>query len=150
MSNNSNLHKAKKAKNDEFFTQLSDIENELIHYREHFSDKVVYCNCDDPTQSNFVKYFQINFDKLNLKKLIATGYRKDGRGLKLVYDSNCKDANVQELEGDGDFRSEEARGRKRGDAGRSPSRESGAVLPGARTAKVKFWIDNGQLKFKRL
>ena len=107
MSNNSNLHRAKKAKNDEFYTLLSYIENELRHYRDHFKDKVVYCNCDDPTQSNFVKYFQINFDKLNLKKLIATGYRKDSRGVKLVYDSNRKDANVEELEGDGDFRSEE-------------------------------------------
>ena len=107
MSNNSNLHRAKKAKNDEFYTQLSDIENELIHYQEHFNDKIVYCNCDDPTQSNFVKYFQINFDKLNLKKLIATGYRKNCRGLKLIYDSNCKDANVEELEGNGDFMSDE-------------------------------------------
>ena len=107
MSNNSNLHKAKKAKNDEFYTQLSDIENELIYYQEHFNDKIVYCNCDDPTQSNFVKYFQINFDKLNLKKLIATGYKKNCRGLKLIYDSNCKDANVEQLDGDGDFRSEE-------------------------------------------
>ena len=62
MSNNSNLNRAKKAKNDEFYTQLSDIENELRHYRDHFKDKVVYCNCDDPRQSNFVKYFQINFD----------------------------------------------------------------------------------------
>ena len=106
MSNNSNLHRARKAKKDEFYTMLSDIENELIHYREHFNDKVVYCNCDDPTQSNFVKYFQINFDKLNLKKLIATGYKKNSRGLKLVYDSN-KDAEVEELEGNGDFRSEE-------------------------------------------
>ena len=107
MSNNSNLHRAKKAKNDEFFTMLSDIENELVHYREHFKDKVIYCNCDDPMRSNFVKYFQINFDKLNLKKLIATGYRKNCRGLKLVYDSNRKDANVEELERNGDFRSEE-------------------------------------------
>ena len=97
MSNNSNLHRAKKAKNDEFYTQLSDIENELIHYLEHFSGKVVYCNCDDPMRSNFVRYFQINFDKLGLKKLIATGYKKDGHGVKLVYDSNRKDANVEEL-----------------------------------------------------
>ena len=107
MSNNSNLHRAKKAKNDEFYTQLSDIENELIHYQEHFNGKIVYCNCDDPTQSNFVKYFQINFDKLNLKKLIATGYRKNCRGLKLLYDSSNKEANIELLEGDGDFRSEE-------------------------------------------
>ena len=49
MSNNSNLHRAKKARNDEFYTMLSDIENELRHYRDHFKDKVVYCNCDDPT-----------------------------------------------------------------------------------------------------
>ena len=107
MSNNSNLNRAKKARNDEFYTMLSDIENELMHYREHFKDKVVYCNCDDPTQSNFVKYFQVNFDTLGLKKLIATGYRKNCRGVKLVYDSSRKDAEVEELEGDGDFRSEE-------------------------------------------
>ena len=107
MSNNSNLHRAKKAKNDEFYTMLSDIENELSHYKDHFKDKVVYCNCDDPTQSNFVKYFQMNFEFLGLKKLIATGYRKNCRGLKLVYDSDNKDANVEELEGNGDFRSEE-------------------------------------------
>lgn len=94
MSNNSNLHRAKKARNDEFYSQLSDIENELKHYSEHFKDKVVYCNCDDPRYSNFVKYFQINFDVLGLKKLIATGYRKNGRGIKLVYDSSNKDANV--------------------------------------------------------
>ena len=94
MSNNSNLHKAKKARNDEFYTQLSDIENELRHYRDHFRDKVVYCNCDDARESNFVKYFQMNFDELGLKKLIATGYRKNSRGVKLVCDSEHKDANV--------------------------------------------------------
>ena len=97
MSNNSNLHEAKKVKDDEFYTQLSDIENELRHYSDHFKGKVVYCNCDDARQSNFVKYFQINFDALGLKKLIATGYRKNSRGIKLVYDSGNKDANVEEL-----------------------------------------------------
>ena len=107
MSDNRNLHRAKKAKNDEFFTQFSDIENELSHYKEHFKGKVVYCNCDDARQSNFVKYFQVNFDQLGLKKLIATGYKKDSRGIKLVYDSDHKDANVEELEGNGDFRSKE-------------------------------------------
>ena len=105
MSNNSNLNRAKKARNDEFFTQFSDIENELKHYKEHFNGKVVYCNCDDPRQSNFVKYFKINFDQLGLKKLIATGYKKDCRGIKLVLDSDNK--KIDELEGDGDFRSEE-------------------------------------------
>ena len=94
MSNNSNLHKAKKARNDEFYTQLSDIENELRHYRDHFKGKVVYCNCDDARESNFFKYFSMNFDGLGLKKLITTGYRKNGRGIKLVYDSENKDANV--------------------------------------------------------
>ena len=94
MSNNSNLHRAKKARNDEFYTMLSDIENELGHYKDHFKDKVVYCNCDDARQSNFVRYFQINFDELGLKKLIATGYRKNGRGIKLVLDSDNKAANV--------------------------------------------------------
>ena len=86
---------------------LSDIENELSHYKEHFKGKVVYCNCDDARESNFVKYFKINFDALGLKKLIATGYRKNSRGIKLVYDSEYKDANVEELEGNGDFRSPE-------------------------------------------
>ena len=74
MNKNSNLHKAKKKKNDEFYTQLSDIENELRHYKEHFRGKVVYCNCDDPYESNFFKYFAMNFNSLGLKKLIATGY----------------------------------------------------------------------------
>ena len=74
MNKNSNLHKAKEKKNDEFYTQLSDIENELRHYKQHFRGKVVYCNCDDPYESNFFKYFAMNFNSLGLKKLIATGY----------------------------------------------------------------------------
>lgn len=74
MSKNTNLHKAKKQKNDEFYTQLVDIENELRHYKDHFKDKVVYCNCDDPYESNFVKYFLLNFNYLGLKRLIATCY----------------------------------------------------------------------------
>ena len=57
MPNNSNLHRAKKARNDEFYTMLPDIKNELKHYSNQFNDKVVYCNCDDPRWSNFVKYF---------------------------------------------------------------------------------------------
>ena len=74
MSKNTNLHKAKKENNDEFYTQLVDIENELRHYKNHFKDKVVYCNCDDPYESNFVKYFLLNFNYLGLKRLIATCY----------------------------------------------------------------------------
>lgn len=71
---NSQLSAAKKAKNDEFYTQLTDIEKELVHYRDHFKGKVVLCNCDDPFESNFFKYFALNFNPLGLKKLIATCY----------------------------------------------------------------------------
>lgn len=71
---NKNLGDAKNAKKDEFYTQLVDIENELRHYKEHFKDKTVFCNCDDPYESNFVKYFAMNFNALGLKKLIATCY----------------------------------------------------------------------------
>lgn len=72
---NNNLHKAHKAKKDEFYTQLVDIEKELKHYKKQFRDKVVYCNCDDPFESNFFKYFASNFNALGLKQLIATSYK---------------------------------------------------------------------------
>lgn len=72
--NNSQLTKARKAKNDEFYTQLTDIEKELRYYRRHFEGKIVLCNCDDPFESNFFKYFVLNFNRLGLKKLIATCY----------------------------------------------------------------------------
>lgn len=65
----------KKFKQDEFYTQLVDIEKELRHYRDQFRDKVVYCNCDDPFESNFFKYFALNFNILGLKRLIATSYK---------------------------------------------------------------------------
>ncbi len=68
------LDKAKKNKADEFYTQMPDIEAELRHYKEHFRGKVVLCNCDDPYESNFFKYFAMNFNYLGLKKLIATSY----------------------------------------------------------------------------
>ena len=74
MSGNKSLHKAAAAKKDEFYTQLPDIENELRHYKSHFNGKVVFCNCDDPYESNFFKYFAMNFNSLGLKKLIATCY----------------------------------------------------------------------------
>ncbi len=74
MAKNANLSAAKTAKNDEFYTQLSDIENELRHYRAHFRGKTILCNCDDPFESNFFKYFVLNFNRLGLKKLIATCY----------------------------------------------------------------------------
>ena len=68
------LAQAKDAKQDEFYTQLTDIEKELRYYTEHFRDKVVFCNCDDPYESNFFKYFALNFNRLGLKRLIATCY----------------------------------------------------------------------------
>ena len=73
-SSNKNLRNANKAKKDEFYTQLSDIEKELKYYKNQFKNKVVYCNCDDPFESNFFKYFASNFDAWGLKKLITTSY----------------------------------------------------------------------------
>ena len=112
---NENLHEAKVAKNDEFYTRLQDIENELRHYRNHFKGKVVYCNCDDARESNFFKYFSLSFEFLGLKKLIATGYKENGKGVALVYEGDKngnrnvddEEINVTELNGNGDFRSEE-------------------------------------------
>lgn len=116
---NKNLHKASQAKKDEFYTQLDDIEKELKHYKDQFRGKVVFCNCDDPKESNFVKYFSMNFEHLGLKKLIATHY-KDANlftkelPYKLEYTGD-KDGNrlpdsgefMTEMISDGDFRSKE-------------------------------------------
>jgi len=115
MAKNSNLHKAKTAKQDEFYTQLSDIEKEMVHYKDFFRGKVVYCNCDDARESNFFKYFSLNFEHLGLKKLISTGYKADGRGVVLVYEGDKngnrrvddEEVKVTYLNGNGDFRSEE-------------------------------------------
>lgn len=74
MTGNKNLNSAKSARKDEFYTQLTDIEKEMRHYRKHFVDKVVFCNCDDPFESNFFKYFVLNFNRLKLKQLICTCY----------------------------------------------------------------------------
>ncbi len=114
-SNNSNLGNAKKEKNDEFYTQLSDIENELKHYKKHFKDKVVYCNCDDPEWSNFWIYFSRNFEHLGLKKLISTHYSKDKPSFKLEIQRDINSDNKinhldtikTELKQNGDFRSDE-------------------------------------------
>lgn len=87
---NQNLRKANKAKNDEFYTQLSDIEKELGHYKEHFKDKTVFCNCDDPEESNFWKYFELNFEYLWIKKLVSTHYEteKPSYKLEITWDRN--------------------------------------------------------------
>ena len=87
---NKTLNAAKAAKNDEFYTQLSDIENELRHYKEHFRGKTVLCNCDDPRVSNFFKYFALNFEHLGLKRLITTCYKNQDIDLFSQYE--CEQA----------------------------------------------------------
>lgn len=112
---NSNLKKAAKAKKDEFYTQLVDIERELGHYKDHFKGKVIFCNCDDPLESNFYFYFAQNFEFLGLKKLIATHFESEKKSYKLeiVADIN-KDGKIDKLDTiktplkqNGDFRSPE-------------------------------------------
>jgi hypothetical protein len=122
---NSNLKKAKSSKRDEFYTQLTDIEKELKHYKNHFNGKVILCNCDDPRTSNFFKYFSLNFEVLGLKKLITTCYKNQNPDLfsnqeseKAIYleyngdknNNNLPDDNettIYPLNSDGDFRSKE-------------------------------------------
>jgi hypothetical protein len=123
---NKNLQQAKSSKKDEFYTQLSDIERELKHYEEHFNEKVVYCNCDDPRVSNFFHYFSYNFEKLGLKRLITTCYKNQNRDLFSSNDSekaimleylgdkngnhvpDPEEIGIKKLNGDGDFRSNES------------------------------------------
>ena len=122
---NRSLHAAKATKQDEFYTQLSDIEKEVRHYKKHFKNKTVLCNCDDPKVSNFFHYFSHNFEKLKLKKLITTCYRncdvdlfsthKAEKGAYLEYNGDKNnnrvpdpdEIGIHKLKGDGDFRSEE-------------------------------------------
>jgi hypothetical protein len=105
MKANQNLTKAKAAKQDEFYTQLTDIEKELKHYTKHFKGKAVFCNCDDPKESNFWKYFEDNFEFLGLRSLVSTHYSLQGPSYKITKDS--KACVISSLEGNGDFRSEE-------------------------------------------
>lgn len=125
MAGNKNLNAAIKAKKDEFYTQLSDIEKELKHYKDAFRDKVVLCNCDDPRVSNFFHYFAYNFEQLGLKKLITTCYKnqdvdlftqnKSEHAVYLEYYGttngnsvpSAEEIGIKELKGDGDFRSKE-------------------------------------------
>ena len=82
---NSNLRGAQKAKKNEFFTCLADVEKEMWHYRDQFKGKRVYCDCDDPVTSAFVQYFKLHFEGLGLKSLQATGIsRKHGRGMEFI------------------------------------------------------------------
>ncbi len=125
IATNKNLKEAKRAKNDEFYTILSDIERELRHYKRRFKNKVVFCNCDDPRVSNFFHYFSYNFEKLGLKKLITTCYKNQNAELfsehkseKAIYLEYTGDKNknkipdadeigIKQLKEDGDFRSKE-------------------------------------------
>ena len=102
---NAALTRAKKEKNDEFYTQKKDIEKELIYYYSHLKDKIVYCNCDDYRKSKFVEYFMENFDKIGLKKLISTGFSKDGQGTYSEYDGTVFKTGF--LSGNGDALGEE-------------------------------------------
>ena len=122
---NKNLNSAKTGKKDEFYTQLSDIEKELKHYKVHFKDKVVFCNCDDPRVSNFFHYFSFNFEKLGLKKLVTTCFKSQSadlfsennseQAIYLEYNGdkngdnvpNPEEIGIVNLKGDGDFRSKE-------------------------------------------
>lgn len=110
-SANANLRKARDTKNDEFYTQLTDVAKELVHYKEHFKGKIVLCNCDDPTWSAFWKYFHLNFAELGLKKLISTYYDREETTYKMEYtggDDNDIEVGVKTpLEGNGDFRNQE-------------------------------------------
>jgi hypothetical protein len=123
---NRSFQEAKKAREDEFYTQLPDIERELRHYKRHFEGKVVYLNCDDPRVSNFFHYFSFNFEKLKLKKLVATCYKSQNADLfsqndsehaiYIEYEGDVNRSNVPDpeesgikpLTGDGDFRSAES------------------------------------------
>lgn len=114
-SSNKNLRKASTAKSDEFYTQLSDVEKELGYYKNHFKDKIVFCNCDDPEESNFWNYFALNFEFIGLKKLVSTHFEKEKPSYKLeiVKDVN-KDGKINKLDTiktqlkqNGDFRSPE-------------------------------------------
>ena len=118
---NKDLHEAKSKKNDEFYTQLADIERELGHYEQHFHNKIVYCNCDDPRASNFFHYFSFNFERLGLKKLISSCYKNQSPDLFSNHDSeqavwleytgdknlnrvpDREEIEVKNLKGDGDF-----------------------------------------------
>ena len=125
-SGNKDLHKAANAKKDEFYTQLSVIEDELKYYKDQFKGKIVYCNCDDPRFSNFFHYFSYNFEKLGLKKLISSCYKNQNmdlfsqsdseQAIYLEYDGDKNNNRVPDIEeigteffiGDGDFRSKES------------------------------------------
>ena len=108
MRNNKSLLISSRVRNDEFFTQLSDIKDELMYYKRHFADKVVLCNCNDTPAGNFFKFFTENFKEFRLKKLVAVGYM-DNNGTGTIYEYNGKDTATIPLNGTGSFMSDECR-----------------------------------------
>lgn len=106
---------SKEGKQDEFYTQLSLVENEMKHYVQHFKGKTIFCNCDDPEESNFWKYFELNFDRLGLKKLVSTHYEKEIPSYKLEITGDVNGDGITDkhdivrtrLVQNGDFRSQE-------------------------------------------
>lgn len=115
MAKNANLHNAKSAKNDEFYTQLVDVEKELKHYKDFFKGKKVLCNCNDDKWSAFFKYFSMNFEHLGLKQLVCVSYNENGHGKKYTYNGDLNgnrmvddwEVNVTELKGNGSYSSDE-------------------------------------------
>lgn len=101
---NKNLREARRNKNDEFYTLLPDIENELKWYKDHFKDKVVYCNCDNVDESNFVKFFEAKFEDYGLKKLIATGY-EEGSLATEMYEKTSEHTKITMIHGNGSYSS---------------------------------------------
>ena len=126
VATNKTLQQARKAKSDEFYTRLADVEKEMKHYRHHFKDKVVLCNCDDPRSSNFFHYFSYNFENLGLKKLVTACYKNQNmdlfsqhdaeQAIYLDYDGDKngnyvpdpEEIGINHFKGDGDFRSKES------------------------------------------
>ena len=112
---NNNLNAAKAAKNDEFYTSLNSVENELRHYNEHFKNKVVLCNCNDAAHTGFAIYFALKFEVLGLKEIICTSYNPNGHGFVYRYHGEKKGDYIPlveewdktQLEGDGGFNSAE-------------------------------------------
>lgn len=115
MAKNGNLHNAKSAKNDEFYTQLTDVEKELKYYKDFFKGKKVLCNCNDDRWSAFFQYFSMNFEHLGLSKLTCVAYSENGQGKKFVYNGDLNlnrrvddfEITETELQGHGDFADEE-------------------------------------------
>ena len=114
--NNNSFHDAKRIKNDEFYTRIEDIENELKHYKKYFKGKTILCNCDDPLESNFFVYFRNNFELFELKELITICYKSNNidlfsqneseKGIVLTYRGHGN-KDILNLKGNGDFNNQE-------------------------------------------